>query len=476
MDTTTGTATNYTSLTYSNHTIDGSSSHYNRTTPRVQSDRVYIWVGVSDLLASYMTPWVVDHTNSSTVGNTNYYDQYLYNYGWSPTYNTGWRLYSEALSAVGYNYFWDWATTNYFHANYDYYLANTNSDAPSWHYPRDYLYEQVSDPSYKHTTIYTEFIMFASEGVPCWFYGVTERGQRYGFHDATNYYYKYQPEVVTNYTLDVLTTYYIITEPLYTIKYQVYPESPPFYAVTSFWTAHSNTLGGTNWLLNPSYLCETQTVLSNSVMSITNDGVVDSWTNYYTTNTVITNAAAYSNDWAISLWGDSFIQRYDATELLLWTSYGAYIESETRTIGWVTSSVSWATTKVTTNTGGAYNSSIQGYGFAYSGGSFYYIYSKTRIRAKRLAGYILDGAIDCYMKFGMTLSGRYDLDSLGYAFGPYLKVSELTIASGATESGWLGDLTLPSYTDLTTYDWAHPWGYKIQNQAGAAVFVFKPEF
>ena len=460
VDTTTGTATNYTSLTYSNHTIDGSSSHYNRTTPRVQSDRVYIWAGVSNLLASYMTPWVVDHTNSSTVGNTNYYDQYLYNHGWSPTYSTGWRLYSETLSAVGYNYFWDWTTTNYFHANYDYYLVNTNSDAPPFHHPRSYTYLEAP---------HTEYLIMSET----WWWFEEPVGWGWNYQDPTTNYYKYQPEVVTNYTLDVLTTYYIITEPLYTIKYQVHPESPPFYAVTSFWAAHSNTLGGTNWLLNPSYLCETQTIVSSNTMSVTNVDIAD-WVVYDMTNTVVTKTAVYSNDWAISLWGGSFVQRYDATELLQWPAGAAWMESENRSL--YTTNVAatgWSSQSVITNlTGGNYAVSISRGGY----GS-YYTFTASRVRVRRKPGGVLGGAIDVYTQFGTALSGRYDLGSIGYSFGPYIRVSELCLAAGDDVSGWLGSISsAPIYPDLVGYSWEHPYGFTIQNASSAAIFVFKPEF
>lgn len=455
----------YSFLTTSNHTQNSTVDHFNRTTPRVRNDRVYIWAGVSNLLAQYMTPWVVDHTNNSTVGNTNYYDQYLFNYGWSPFYNTGWRLYSEAISAWGTNYFWDWTTTNLYLINYQYFKANTNESAPPFHYPRSYSYYW----KYPTEVITTDY---CNESYQYW--GPVHAMQtRYWYPGATNYF-----KTVDNFVYTKNQFVYGIDEPRYTIKYQVFPSGPPLYTLPSFLTAHSNTLGNANWLLNPFYLCETQAVLSNVVMSVTNDGVVDSWTNYYTTNTVITNPAVYGTNWAISLWGDSFNQRYKATTALQWTSYGAYIESETRTIGWVTSTVAWATTAVTTNStgSGTYNSSIQGLGY-WTWPTFYYIYSATRVRTKRIAGAVLDGPIDVYMKFGTTLSGRYDLGSLGYPFGPYVKVSELSLAAGEQVSGWLGSIaTVPTYPNLAAFAWQHPWGFKIQNTSSAGVFVFKPVF
>jgi len=464
-------------LNTSNHTDTGTSDFNNRsyqTNFTYGATRVYIWAGVSNLLSDYMTPWVVDSQETNVIGDTTYYDSKLYNHGWSPTYNTGWRLYSETSPTLtGYDtkYFWDYTTTNYYKYEYDYYKAVTNPPAPSYYYPRSYTYYWLY-PVNVVTTHYCNELY-----TPYGWQPTTVYYTLYHYHGGTYYDGKNYFKTIDNFVYTKDQSVYGIDEPRYTIRYKSSYESPPLYTVSSFWDANSNLLGGTNWMINPTYLTETQTCLSSNVLSVTNDGVVSTWTNYVTTNTIITNAAAYSNDWAISMWGDSFIQRYKATTTLQWTTCGTYIESATRTIGWVTNDATWAAATITTNIGGVYNSSIQGYGFAYTGIPFYYIYSKTMIRAKRLAGYILDGDIDCYMQFGTILSGRYDLESLGYDLGPYVKVSELTIPSGDTESGWLGDITtVPTYGSLTTYDWAHPWGYKIQNKAGAAVFVFKPEF
>ena len=464
-----GTSNNYDYTTVSSYTIESTMDHYNRTTSRTNHDRIFVWTAVSNLLAEYMVPWVVDHANHWTSGNDDYKDRYLFNYGWSPSYsNSTWRLYSDIKYPTNFNYFWNWSEIN--HRNkYEYFKANTNSSAPSWHYPRSYSYY------WKYPT---EVVGYDWEDWYDWYWC-----EGFGFSwiwdhpgEITTNYCKYQDQL--NYVKYTYTTNYVITENRYTIKYQMFPSNPPLYTVPSFFEVHSNALGNTNWLLSPTYLSETQSITSFDVLSVTNDGVISTWTNYVVTNTMVTRTAVYSNDWAISLWGGSFIQRHKAVDLLLWTTNTAWLESETR---WVTTTnitacPGWTTLYVTTNlTAGAYESSIyKGGWIAYNKD---YTFKRSRIRAHRKPGGILDGQIDTYLKFGTVISGRYDIDNLGYPFGRYVRVTELTIPAGSMYSDWIGRIdTLPSYPDLEGYSWDHPYGFTIQNTSVSPIFIFQPVF
>ena len=88
----------------------------------------------------------------------------------------------------------------------------------------------------------------------------------------------------------------------------------------------------------------------------------------------------------------------------------------------------------------------------------------------------MDGQIDTYLKFGTVIAGRYDLDGLGYPFGSYVRVNELTIPSGSMYSDWLGNLDFPTFPDYEDFRWKHPHGYTIKNTSVSPIFIFKPEF
>lgn len=466
----------YDRLTTSNHTGTGTPDHYNRISNSYNSvnSRTWVWAGVSNLLASYMTPWVVDHTNadvswttnSLTSGQTNYYDSYLYNHGWSPSYNTGWRIYTEVITPfITPHYYWDWTTTNFYKTDYQYFKTNSEKTAPPFHYPRSYSYYW----KYPTEEIHTYYKNGSwEESIPITMFYT----EWYG-NTTVHHYFKNS----NVYTLQVFTTNYVVKEPRYTVKYQVFPSNPPLYTLPSFLAEHTNLWGSTNWMLTPSYLSETQTFLSNWVHTVTNGVVVSSWTNNYFTNSVITNPPVFSNGWAMAMFGDSFVARYEAFTSLVWVSASGAItvESERRTLS-TTSEVAagWSSAAVTTNTVSAYTASISrgGYGSAYT-------FTKAKIRVRRkVLNVPFDGPIDVYMQFGQTLSGRKDLEVVGYPFGPYVRVDELCLATGDTVSEWLGDLTdAPAYDgDIVDYSWRHPWGFTNQNSSSGGTCVFKPEF
>jgi len=479
IDTTPGTEDHYTSLTISNYTMLSSLDHYNRISNSYNSicSRTWIWSGVSNILAGYMTPWVVDHTNadinwttnSLTSGQTNYYNTYLYNYGWSPSYNTGWRIYTEGVTPIATpHYYWDWVETNYYHANYEYFLNDPGSGV-AYHYERRYSY-YWKYPTEAVYTYYKDGSWTNSE------YLTFNETQWYSNPPPTYLYYKTVDNY--NYTLQVLTENYVIKEPLYTIKYQVYPTPPPVYSLSSFMRSHSNMLGSTNWMISPAYLSESNVFLSNHVYVVTNSGVISVWTNNYYANMVVTNRAVYSNEFARSLWAASFQSRYAAYTSLVWCSGGAVIESKTRSLTTTNETApTWSTIAITTNlSGGTYNCSIYTYWPGWPGYAGY-TFSKTVLRARRLAPVIFDGEIDVYLQFGTTPSGRYDLEGLGYTLGPWVKVIQLTIPAGSMYSEWLGDISIPpTFPNLADYTYHHPWGFTIQNSSGTPTFVFKPVF
>lgn len=464
LDTSPGSASWYTYTTLSNHTDAGTASHYNRTTEdrEWQNTRTYIWGGVSNILADYMVPWKIDHTNAPIrINHTNYLDKFLYNLGWSPSYSNDWRLWKEEIVEVSAstNYFWDYVTTNYFHENYEYWLKVWDDSNPSWYYPRSYSYywkypTEVIDSYYKQ----------GSWEEPQWNPGMYE--EWYG--NYTNYY-----KTVDNYHyyLTVITTNWCIKEPLFRVNYQVYPTPPPIWVLTNFMAAHSN-------MLNPNYLGETQTVISSNIVVSTNSS--GNWTNYVTTNTIITYPAKYTNamGWSVSMWAGSMQDKYKAITSLVWTAYGGTMESKTRTLSTTNvSGTGWSTAPITTNlSGGTYNCSIYTYYPVYYRPATY-TFSKTVVRVRRLSPAPMDGVIDTYLKFGQTISGRYDLESIGYPLGPYVRVDELCVPEGDTYSEWLGDIdTPPTFPDLEDYMWHHPWGFTIQNSGSAPTYVFKPAF
>lgn len=429
--------------------------NYTTLTPHDVTNRVYIWEGVPDLLAGYMTPWLVDHIDTGA----GYRSTYMFNRGWSPSYATGWRLYQQWMST---NY-----TTNYFILStnffaleydykkntYDYYRNNTNDDATPWHYRREYntwWKWPTEEIYYQHTVVTQDYYTTAPID---WWTGIT-----------TNYF-KWQ------------TRFYKrpwhLKEQRYRISYPVHPTPPPRWTVADFFAAFPN-------LHTPIHQTERQVLLSTQTITITNtSGSVASWQQNTFTNELVSVPAIDSSAWSGIQWAEVFNEKRAQIEQLNLVTAPAVLEFQHRQLSTTNyAAPAWSSQPISTGAaGGIYRARIEFNDHDHTP-TRPATFVKTAVRARRtIPPVIYDGPIDCYLRFGSELAGRLDIEGIGYPLGPWVKVSELSIPAGQMTSAWLGDITTPPGMDgLDQLSYQHQAAFSIQNTGADPVFIFRPAF
>ncbi|MFA5187244.1 MAG: hypothetical protein WC551_12270 [Patescibacteria group bacterium] len=421
-----GTASNFTFYTVSTSApVLSDESEYNLITyDGADIYLLYIWSGVSNLLAEYLEPWIIDHTNFSQSGTTNTYSFYQYNLGWNPDYNTGWRLYegytnfnnAHPSTFTNERYWIETYTTNYF-------LTLTNTDYYKYYATNDYFrYQRYYDYWWSNTLTKTT--------------NYTKTTIDY-FKNSTNYYVNsnvyYKNNFTTNYFGDSGKTNIYIT-------YTNYGNLPVW---NMSGLVGSGIGDGTNLMQIPALGTNAAVYAGTNALPLFRDVI-------YERMALVTNL-----QWALA--GSNFVQveyrtKFAKAEGLSWPNgsdayqifrmlYNRWYEI------WVPGSHPWSSVSTgtlatvyysTCNAGGTSTSAV------------HVTKQEIRVRRKPFTHVFPQPAIDVYARFGDTLPGRARMDDLPYERNVWVKVDELCLDSGEDVSGWLGEG--PGQTEILPID------------------------